>query len=296
MALCGVLLKQQILLLLGLIVLAATKASQPNSSCGNVSYGNVSIPFPFGTEKGCYLNESFLITCDNTSETTPKPFLSNTKVPVLNISLDGELQVSISIARSCSKCVPENTSEFRADNTLSNFHISYTRNTFIAVDCNIFGFFDGYSSQGKKYPTGCAALCNNDSVVGTSEWSGIGCCQAPIPKGVSGFSVDFWDVQQNNVVETNFNSCDYSLVADEAYNISLLHQEILQNRTTFPMVLDWAVGDETCEDAKGNLESYACKAENGTCYNSTNGPGYRCNCSSGFEGNPYLVHGCKGIS
>ena len=169
MALCGVLLKQQILLLLGLIVLAATKASQPNSSCGNVSYGNVSIPFPFGTEKGCYLNESFLITCDNTSETTPKPFLSNTKVPVLNISLDGELQVSISIARSCSKCVPENTSEFRADNTLSNFHISYTRNTFIAVDCNIFGFFDGYSSQGKKYPTGCAALCNNDSVVGTSE-------------------------------------------------------------------------------------------------------------------------------
>ena len=108
--------------------------------------------------------------------------------------------------------------------------------------------------------------------------------------------MNFWDVEQNNVVETNFNSCDYSLVADEAYNISLLHQEILQNRTTFPMVLDWAVGDETCEDAKGNLESYACKAENGTCYNSTNGPGYRCNCSSGFEGNPYLVHGCKGIS
>ncbi|KAK7840420.1 wall-associated receptor kinase 3 [Quercus suber] len=185
MALCGVLLKQQILLLLGLIVLAATKASQPNSSCGNVSCGNVSIPFPFGTEKGCYLNESFLITCDNTSETTPKPFLSYTKVPVLNISLDGELQVSISKARRCSKGVPENTSEFRADNTLSNFHISYTRNKFIAVGCNIFGFFDGYSSQGKKYPTGCAALCDNDSVVDTSECSGIGCCQAPIPKGVS---------------------------------------------------------------------------------------------------------------
>ncbi|XP_065637700.1 wall-associated receptor kinase 2-like [Quercus suber] len=295
MALCGVLLKQQILLLLGLIVLAATKASQPNSSCGNVSCGNVSIPFPFGTEKGCYLNESFLITCDNTSETTPKPFLSYTKVPVLNISLDGELQVSISKARRCSKGVPENTSEFRADNTLSNFHISYTRNKFIAVGCNIFGFFDGYSSQGKKYPTGCAALCDNDSVVDTSECSGIGCCQAPIPKGVSGFSVNFWDVEQNNVVATNLNSCDYGLVTEETYNISLLRQEILQNRTTFPMVLDWAVGDETCEDAKGNSESYACKAENSTCYNSTNGPGYRCNCSSGFEGNPYLVHGCKDI-
>lgn len=93
-------------------------------------------------------------------------------------------------------------------------------------------------------------------MVDTSECSSIGCCQAPILKEVSGFSVNFWDVEQNNDVETNFNSCDYSLVTEEAYNISLLNQEILQNRTTFTMVLDWAIGEETCEDTKRNLESY----------------------------------------
>ena len=154
MALCGVLLKQQRLLLLGLIVLAATKASQPNSSCGIVSCGNVNIPFPFGTKEGCYRDESFLITCDYTSESTPKPFLSYTKVPVLNISLDGELRVSTSIARRCSKGVSGTSSEFSADNTLSNLHISYTRNKFTALGWNFFGFLDGYASQGKKYPVG----------------------------------------------------------------------------------------------------------------------------------------------
>jgi hypothetical protein len=63
---------------------------------------------------------------------------------------------------------------------------------------------------------------------------------------------------------------------------------------TFPVVLDWAVGNETCPDAKKNLTSYACKAQPSECHNSTNGPGYRCNCPSGYKGNPYLVGGCQG--
>jgi hypothetical protein len=61
-----------------------------------------------------------------------------------------------------------------------------------------------------------------------------------------------------------------------------------------PLVIDWAVGDETCEDAQKNTTSYACKAEYSYCYNTTNGPGYRCNCSNGFQGNPYLPRGCTG--
>jgi hypothetical protein len=45
----------------------------------------------------------------------------------------------------------------------------------------------------------------------------------------------------------------------------------LQNREYVPVVLDWAVENETCEYAKGNMTSYACKAEYSECYNSTNG-------------------------
>ncbi|KAG6627612.1 hypothetical protein CIPAW_15G141600 [Carya illinoinensis] len=59
---------------------------------------------------------------------------------------------------------------------------------------------------------------------------------------------------------------------------------------------DWAIGNKTCEVAKKiNTTGYACKAVNSECYDSTNGPGYRCNCSPGYEGNPYLSGGCNDI-
>ncbi|CAL9146434.1 unnamed protein product, partial [Musa hybrid cultivar] len=50
-----------------------------------------------------------------------------------------------------------------------------------------------------------------------------------------------------------------------------------------------------CEEAKRNHSSYACRSTNSECFNSTSLPGYICNCSTGFHGNPYLHHGCKDI-
>ncbi|KAG6675852.1 hypothetical protein I3842_15G125700 [Carya illinoinensis] len=61
----------------------------------------------------------------------------------------------------------------------------------------------------------------------------------------------------------------------------------------FQQLQYWAVGNQTCEDAEKNTTGYACKADKSECYNPTNGPGYRCNCSSGYDGNPYLSGGCN---
>ncbi|CAO2192496.1 unnamed protein product [Urochloa humidicola] len=60
------------------------------------------------------------------------------------------------------------------------------------------------------------------------------------------------------------------------------------------MVLDWAIGNATCELAR-NMSTYACRYRNSECVDSTNGPGYLCNCSSGYEGNPYVPDGCKDV-
>ncbi|CAL5386738.1 unnamed protein product [Camellia sinensis] len=133
-------------------------------------------------------------------------------------------------------------------------------------------------SQGQKYDTGCLSLCDNINNVINGSCSGIGCCQTSIPKGVRSFyiSVRSYD---NHTLVWNFNSCSYAFVAEEAtHNFSSLDLANLQNRTMFPVVLDWSVGNQTCAEAKNNLTSFACKA-NSDCYDFDNGPGYRCNCS-----------------
>ncbi|XP_062158389.1 putative wall-associated receptor kinase-like 16 [Alnus glutinosa] len=300
MALHGMLLQQK--LLLGALILAATAASQPGWSCNNTC-GNLTIPYPFGTSEGCYLDPSFLIAC-NYSSGTPKPFLSSntSNVLVLNISLlDGELRVSNFIARDCYNELGFLVNSLDAWFNLRDFTVSYTRNKFIVVGCDTFAYIEGFfydmfhGSGVQKYKTGLDGYCGRINSVVNGSCSGLGCSQTPIPEGLMNFSITVNSYYNHSAVRS-FNPCGFAfLVEAEAYNFSSLDLQQLQNKKTVPLVLDWAVGNQTCENAQKNRSSYACKAEYSYCNNSINGPGYRCNCSKGFQGNPYLPDGCTDI-
>jgi hypothetical protein len=59
--------------------------------------------------------------------------------------------------------------------------------------------------------------------------------------------------------------------------------------------MEWAIApNTTCEEAKINQTSYACVSNNSYC--STNDAGYVCKCSDGYQGNPYIIDGCTGLS
>ncbi|KAK7831681.1 wall-associated receptor kinase 3 [Quercus suber] len=183
MALREMLLQQLLLLLLGLIILAATEASQPNSNCER-SCGSVSIPYPFGTKEGCYHDESFLITCNKTKSGTSKPFLRRGNIPVLNISLDGELRVSSAIAHACYNDSGIPVNKTKTGLSLTKFAVSSTKNKFTAVDidecqnpnpcykelCHNFdGGFNcycpkGYEGDGMKNGTSCKLLVTQSKI------------------------------------------------------------------------------------------------------------------------------------
>ncbi|GFS34970.1 wall associated kinase 5 [Actinidia rufa] len=251
------------LLLAWLLGAAAMAASQALPGCEN-QCGNISIPYPFGTREGCYIGSQFLVTC-NTSNNSPKT--------VFNAEYD-------------------RGDDFTPWMNLNRFPISNTQNKFTAVGCDTYAVVNGV--RGRKYTTGCLSLCDSIDNVINGSCSGIGCCQTSIPKEVRSFNITIQSYDNHTNV-WDFNPCSYAFVAEEAaYNFSSLDLANIQHREKLPVMLDWAVGYEPCDEARKNQTSYACK-ENSECYNFDNGPGYRCNCSEGYEGNPYLSNGCQDI-
>ena len=101
-----------------------TKYSINTNKCGDLE-----IPYPFGVNEGCSLDETFLITCNNN-----KVEKSN-KVTVKSISIeDHEMRVSQLVAWDCY----DQTGNYVKSNTTSMLHaamytISNTKNKFTIV-------------------------------------------------------------------------------------------------------------------------------------------------------------------
>ncbi|XP_078166916.1 wall-associated receptor kinase 5-like [Carex rostrata] len=129
--------------------------------------------------------------------------------------------------------------------------------------------------------------------------SGIGCCQTAVPLGMNYYTVRF-DANFNNSGVSSFSPCSYAvLIEADSFNFSTAYITTTDfwydNNGQVPVVVDWAIGNETCTVAQRNSTSYACVSSNSRCVNSANGPGYFCSCEEGYEGNPYLYGGCTDI-
>nr|CAB3465827.1 unnamed protein product [Digitaria exilis] len=275
-------------------------ASSKNTSGCPDSCGGISIQYPFGIGSGCFRN-GFEITCDHSTNT---PFLAGTTrpVPVNLLSITtAEARVMLPVAWACFNtsdkvyAYSDGDVHFNSDEV---YRISNAHNQLVVIGCNTLGYTRSQRDQGSDYTyadyTGCMCYCNDSRSAIDGACAGVGCCHVDIPPGLTDNRMSF--EEYTHKTRLGYSPCDYAFLVDRdnyTFHTSDLKMDL---DTTMPVWLDWAIRDNvTCDEAKAS-PSYACVSGNSMCRDSSNGPGYVCNCSKGYQGNPYVAGGCTDIN
>ncbi|XP_031124154.1 wall-associated receptor kinase 2-like [Ipomoea triloba] len=260
--------------------------------------GNLTIPYPFGIGKagnGCYLDEAFRVECDNSTqvEVAKLPYIIGTTI--LNISSETITVKGIAIPMPHSNTSGKNlVGDISSGFLEPYFSFSYTMNKFVAIGCDIFAYL--WDSNNGDIIIGCASLCESSSrssvpdFSSLSSCSGNGCCQTPIQKRLGNFSGAVVTMNTKGSAWAS-NQCSHIVIVEKSFDkFDEYNFSSCTGQYGTPMVLDWSIGNLSCGNAKHSI----C-GQNTHCENSTRGVGYLCRCSPGYQGNPYLPHGCQDI-
>lgn len=267
------------------------------------SCGDYSIPYPFGIGPDCYRDERFGITCKMNKEKgimMPYAGTNESNICVFNFSVPQCQATMLKHLRYACYNATRNMNQQQSalDLSTSPFIVSSARNKFTAIGCNT----DAYIEASRySYKSGCVSFCDisilDRNISGSC--TGQGCCQTSIPEDLMDYKANFYRRPENDST-WEFNPCSYAFVADEnwfKFNVSYLKGSYFKQefRPGVPLVLDWVVENITCDEARKNSSSYACRSRNSNCtYRQS--LGYACKCSQGYEGNPYLENGCEGMT
>lgn len=304
-----------LLILLHLLVAKATAAAQRQLPVARPRCrdrcGNITVPYPFGIGAGCYRDEAganslrFELECDD-GRSPPRLVDANQKNQLADLSLDaGEARAYLNATRHCYN----STGGFAGRNTNkaymtllgTPFLFSSTKSRLVALGCPNLGYFvhgDGY------YVSGCMSVCRPSQEAMPGPCTGIGCCQSEIPPGLHFFEPTIRNFPRGGEdfsFYSNSTPCRYVFLVDKEW-FSYTDSVFLNRTDDFdvPVVLDWAIRNVgNCSAARQNTTDFACRGAHSKCFSVTNGLGYRCNCSQGYDGNPYLEvldGGCTDIN
>ncbi|TVU20898.1 hypothetical protein EJB05_30499, partial [Eragrostis curvula] len=130
------------------------------------------------------------------------------------------------------------------------YRFSNVDNKFIVMGCNTLAYLcNRYNRTG--YTTACASVCENPKALTNGSCLGVGCCQNAINRRLN--TLRCFISRDSNSYQ--FNQCCYAaLVATETFNFSSEFITTMRFNETYkgqqPLVLDWAIGNVTCNVAK----------------------------------------------
>uniref|UniRef100_A0ACD5YH21 Uncharacterized protein n=1 Tax=Avena sativa TaxID=4498 RepID=A0ACD5YH21_AVESA len=290
------LLSGHLLLYLSATLLLATADVAAGQRPGCPSQcGDVDIPFPFGIGDQCALHSGFNLSCTTVNGTT-KPFAGIVEVTNISVAHGTAWMNARTLSWRCSFPSTDGTQTQHFDGSLNltytPYWVSEVENKIIVIGCNTLAYM-----MSSSYVSGCYSTCANGNLE-NGVCSGAGCCQADAPKGMRSFS-GYFNEAYNTTSQYN-SPCSYMVLMKNdtfRFKTSYVDSTVFYDayNGTVPIVLNWEIHRTTCEVAMQNMSSYACISINSECLNSANGKGHRCVCSHGYEGNPYIMDGCKDI-
>ncbi|GAB4835404.1 hypothetical protein Ancab_000314 [Ancistrocladus abbreviatus] len=144
-----------------------------------------------------------------------------------------------------------------------SYTFSADANRFTVVGCYNYPFFREFYTD--NMIGGCIALCSKEQDLSAS-CTGFGCCQTSFPKGLKSFSL-FVSAFYNLTNVSDFDECGYAFLgekdtwnfrgaADLNAKASDFEEKIKKN---VPVVIEWTVGTENCNQSQLNSSGYACQ-------------------------------------
>ena len=306
------------------IAAAAAESPAPAAPIGladcDTSCGGVSVPYPFGFgPPRCYW-PGFNLTCDRSSG---QLLLGDGTLRVAEISLrNATVRVvrSGSIIDSASITSDRNVSF--GGSFMNHGYMLSNGNELVLSGCNLVATLVedlGVGPGRSGIISGCASFCTFqnkkvDSVgqtgAGSKYCSGMACCQAPINYHSSPTQVRLRWLDAGNHSEALTFLPTYVFVAEEGwFDQRPLADELLSVKQSppraaleVPLVLLWGVRQglpplpnlpaNATTACSADADRVLCKSDHSVC--AAGNLGYTCQCQQGYDGNPYLAHGCQG--
>ncbi|EFH66407.1 hypothetical protein ARALYDRAFT_471812 [Arabidopsis lyrata subsp. lyrata] len=284
-----------------------------SSSAATPPPPDVSIPFPFGIGRDCYLNGWYEVVCNTTtsgSSGTTVPFLSRINSEVVNISLpDGNKPygvVHIKGPLTSLGCSSSSTSQV-SEMSLPNLNVTgrgspyfFTdENRLVVVGCGTKALMTDIESEILGCESSCEASKSSEEVT-NSICDGYKCCQARIPlerPQVIGISIEKTD-------GTRGKGCSVAFLTNKRYtpiNVTEPERFHAGGYAVVELGCYFDTSDSRFRNPLGcrNMTRYSSYSSFDSCsceYDYFSGISYRiCYCNCGYTGNPYLRHGCIDI-
>ncbi|XP_065040032.1 wall-associated receptor kinase 3 [Musa acuminata AAA Group] len=292
-----------LLLLISMVMAGAASASTEHDTtiplfadCTE-SCGAMVIPYPFGIAgKYSCSRPGFSFVCNYSSD-PPTLLLADGVTQVIGVSLDNH---TISVRFSIAAMSANEDSLFTSWTSPPGapYAMSPTSVTMTVVGCSATAYLLDLGTN--KIIGSCITDCSDREMEAMegAACSGIGCCQATFLSPVRSFAINLTRHDRQSGVASSVKAFVSSAQAVYRFRKEdLFTKDTVTGYTMAVAVLEWAfIEQSSCEDAAKNTTTYACLSTNSVCSNTkTKGLGYYCECSSGFEGNPYISGGCLDI-